>query len=111
MTCGPMPPNRASRRWVGWLGLPVAVLLPMLGAGASLTAAPGAREPVAAIFAPGTPPDAVLRALAATEARLIAPGGWPSVFIVQGDSPGFIDALYGAGAWLVLSSRAAAWCQ
>ncbi len=106
-----MPPNCTARRWVAWLGLPVALVLPVLGAGAGLTASPGAREPVAAIFAPGTSTDAVLRALAGTEARLIAPGGWPSVFIVQGDAPGFIDDLHRAGAWLVLSSQAAAWCQ
>lgn len=110
--CGPMhAPPKAGRRWVGRLALPLALGVPLIAAGAGLRADPESRAPVAAIFPPTYSRDATLAAVAETGAALVAPGGLPSVFIVQSDAADFPNRLKQAGAWFVLSSDAAAFCQ
>lgn len=102
---------KAGRRWVGRFALSLALVMPLMAAGVALTAPVGTQEPVAAIFPPTYSRAATLAAVAATGAALVAPGGIPSVFIVQSDAADFHDRLKRAGAWLVLSSDAAAFCQ
>ncbi len=112
-TCGPMPkpPKADARRWVGRLALPLVLGLPLMAAGAGLSAPAGSKEPVAVIFPPTYSRDATLAAVTETGAALVAPGGLPSVFIVQSDAADFHTRLKQAGAWLILSSSAAALCQ
>lgn len=112
-TYGPMPkpPKVGARRWVGRLSLPLALGLPLMAAGAGLSAPLGSKEPVAVVFPPTYSRDATLAAVAETGAALVAPGGLPSVFIVQSDAADFHTRLKRAGAWLILSSSAAALCQ
>lgn len=104
-------PPKAGRRWVGRLALPLALGLPLIAAGAGLSAAPGSSAPVAAVFPPTYSREATWAAVTETGAALVAPGGLPSVFIVQSDAIDFQDRLKRAGAWLILSSQAAAYCQ
>lgn len=111
----PKPPNAAGsgagRRWLGRLSVLVSGILPLLALAAALHPEPGTQAPVAAVFPLTYSAEDTLDALSLTGARLVAPGGIGAVFIVQSNDPDLSDRLYKAGAWFLLNSRAAAWCQ
>ena len=111
----PKPSNGArpagGRRWLGRLSVLTCGLLPLLALAAALHPEPGTQTPVAAVFPLTYSVEDTLHALSFTGARLVAPGGIGAVFIVQSNDPDLSDRLYKAGAWFLLNSRAAAWCQ
>ena len=111
----PKPPNAPrsgeGRRWLGRLSVLTCGLLPLLALAAALHPEPGTQTPVAAVFPLTYSVEDTLQALSLTGARLVAPGGIGAVFIVQSNDPDLNDRLYKAGAWFLLNSRAAAWCQ
>lgn len=111
----PNPSNRAQsdgwRRWLGRLSLLACGLLPLLALAEALHPEPGTQAPMAVVFPLTYSVEDTLHALSFTGARLVAPGGIGAVFIVQSSDPDLSDRLYKAGAWFLLNSRAAAWCQ
>ena len=67
-------------------------------------------QPVLAVFPPWWGALDSVRAVAAAEGRLMRPGAWPGLMMVQSDDPALAARLREAGAWLVLGSHIALVC-
>jgi len=90
-----------------WAGLfPAAALLLFSVLGTLLTGlAPRAGQPqLAVVAAPWKSLLQTAELVAAAGGVVVEAGGLPNVIIAQSDTPGFVGALYEAGAWLVLDS-------
>ena len=94
------------RRW-----LPALILmLASLAGVAALRLAPIEGEPVAILFAPGTTADAALLRTVAAGGAVLRSVGWSGLVIARSGEPQFISALYGQGAWVVMSAAGARGC-
>ncbi|TCR63527.1 hypothetical protein [Bosea sp. BK604] len=78
---------------------------------AFLTAAwPVPGRPVASYFPPETPASQIFLAISHAGGRLLEAGGDPSLIISLGTGPGYVAALYRAGAWFVVDASFARLC-
>jgi hypothetical protein len=88
--------------WSGLLPALALLLSSVLGAlVAGLVPAAGQTQ-VAVVTAPWWGLMRTVEMIGAADGTILDAGGLPNVVIAHSDDPGFVDALYRAGAWLVL---------
>lgn len=86
-----------------WGGMAFGAVL-MAAAGVA-AAAPRPGQPVAVVMPPWADDGAAITAIAAADARIIAPGAVPWVAIASHHDAGLSRRLYGAGALLVADAN------
>jgi|SRR5579863_4903101 len=75
-----------------------------------LEARPRHASEVAAVFAPWSTPESVIRRVAAADGRIVRQGTLSGIVVVHGDGRGLAARLYAAGAWAVLDPVAFGGC-
>jgi hypothetical protein len=89
-----------------------AILAILVATTSLLVAAwPAPGRPVAAFFPKGMTAPQTVAAIGAAGGHLLQMGETPDLAISVGDHPGYVDDLYRAGAWLVVSATLARLCQ
>jgi hypothetical protein len=89
-----------------------AILAILVATTSLLVAAwPAPGRPVAAFFPKGMTASQTVVAIGAAGGHLLQMGETPDLAISVGDHPGYVDDLYRAGAWLVVSATLARLCQ
>ena len=92
------------RSWSDWAPALVLLVVSAIGILAGLLNPTGHHREYAVLVPPWYDFERTAGLVDAAGGDIVDFGGSPVLFIVQSDRPGFVHALYGAGAWLVIDA-------